>query len=132
MSHSPAFDLAQKIATQVAALTYGVNLFDSTVRSAGPNIPVNSVFVYEDGGPPPLRSMGDVDEIRRVLIQVKARNSMYVAGLTTATSIMAGLKGQSVSTYLDLALGVSSPLKLGQDSTNAHTFGLLYTIVYVE
>jgi len=132
MTHIPATDLATEIGTQVGSLTLGTNLFASTIRAPDSNIPKDSVFVWDDGGLKPLRSMGDSDEIRTVLVHVRVRNVKLAAGSALAHSIMNLLRGDDVSTYLDVEIAISGPRALGKDSDGNHYSGLEYLMTYQE
>lgn len=132
MTHSPALDLATEIATQTAGLTLGTNVFHSMMRGADANIPVNAVFVWETVGPPPQRTMGDPDEIRRALVNVQVRDIKYLTGYDLAYTIMNNLRGDTVATYLDVAVSSGSPSAMGQDSDGNHIFSFIYVMAYQE
>ncbi len=132
MTHTPAGALATEIGTQVASLTLGTDLFDSTIRAADTNIPENCVFVWDGSGPPPLRSMTDPDEIRRAIIMLDVRNAKHAVGRDLALEIMNALRGQDIATYLDLDLVNSSPRALGQDKEGLHHFGTEFILTYQE
>ena len=132
MTHIPATDLATEIASQVASLTLGTNLFHSMIRAADSNVPRDSVFVWGSGGLPPLRTMGDSDEIRMALVIVRVRSAKYADGSVLARSIMNLLRGDDVSTYLEVKTASSEPSALGEDSDGNHFFGIEFLLTYQE
>ena len=132
MTHKPAEALATEMATQVGSLTLGTNVFHSTIRAPDIVVQKNCVFVWDGGGVPPLRTMGEPDEIRRVLVLVDVRDSKYKTGNDLALSIMNSLRAVSIATYLDVALGNSSPRSLGQDAEGLHHFGLEFILTHQE
>lgn len=132
MTHTPAEALATEIGTQVGSLTLGTNLFHSTIRAPDGTIPENSVFAWDGGGAPPLRTMSEPDEVRKSVILVSVRNTKYGTGSDLAILIMNSLRAQSISTYLDLELMNSAPRSLGQDEEGLHHFGLEFILTYQE
>ncbi len=132
MTHIPAIDLATEIGSQVASLTLGTNLFRSMIRAAGSNVPKDSVFVWGSSGLKPLRTMGDPDEIRTALVHVRVRSAKFAAGSTLAHSIMNLLRGDDISTYLEIIVSRSEPEALGKDSDGNHYFGFEYLMTYQE
>ncbi len=132
MTHIPATDLATEIGTQVGSLTLGTNLSDGTIRAPSSFIPKDSVFVWGSGGVEPLRTMGDPDEIRMALVHVRVRSAKFAAGSTLAHSIMDLLRGDDVSTYLEVIVSKSEPMALGEDSDGNHYFGMEYLMSYQE
>lgn len=132
MTHIPATDLATEIGTQVGSLTLGTNLFHSMIRASDSNVPKNSVFVWGSGGLVPLRTMGEPDEIRTALVHVRVRNSKREDGSDLAHSIMDLLRGDIVSTYLEVTVATSEPASLGEDSDGSHYFGFEYLMTYQE
>ncbi len=116
----------------MGSLTLGTNLFASTIRAPGSNMPKDSVFVWGSGGVEPLRTMGDPDEIRLALVHVQVRSAKFAAGSTLAHSIMDLLRGDDVSTYLEVILAKSEPMALGEDSDGNHHFGMEYLMSYQE
>lgn len=132
MTHIPALDLTTEIATQVASLTAGTNLFHGQIRAAGDLVPRNGVFAWGGGGLEPLRTMGDPDEIRKAVVHVRVRNSSYLTGSTLAHSIMDSMRGVAVATYLDVYVAISEPRSMGQDPNGNHYFGMEYVMTYQE
>lgn len=132
MTHIPATDLATEIGTQVASLTLGTNLFHSMIRASDSNVPKDSVFVWGSGGLPPLRTMSDPDEIRTALVHVRVRSAKSDDGSTLAHSIMNLLRGDDISTYLEVIAAGSEPATLGEDSDGNHYFGFEYLMTYQE
>lgn len=132
MTHIPATDLATEIGTQVASLTLGTNLFASMIRAPDTNIPRDSVFVWGSGGLVPLRTMSDPDEVRTALVMIRVRSAKYKDGSDLAHSIMNLLRGDDVSTYLEVAVATSEPAALGEDSDGSHYFGFEYLMTYQE
>lgn len=132
MTHIPATDLATEIASQVGSLTLGTNLFHSMIRAADSHVPRDSVFVWGSGGPAPLRSMGDPDEVRTAMVLIRVRSAKYVDGSNLAHSIMNLLRGDDISTYLDVNSAASGPTAMGEDSDGNHYFGLIYFMTYQE
>ncbi len=132
MSHLPAQALATEMGTQVAALTLGTNLFHSTMRAPDGFVPEDCVFAWTGGGVPPLRTMGEPDEIRSAIVMVGVRDSKYADGNALALSIMNSLRAKSIATYLDLELVNSSPRSLGQDADGLHHFGMEFILTYQE
>ena len=132
MTHTPDIALATEIAAQVASLTLGTNIFHSTVRAPDSRVPVDCVFVWEDGGPTPLRTMGEPDEIRLAVLHVRVRDSVHGDGAALAKSVMNSIRAKSIATYLDLEAMNSGPRALGQDSDGRHYFGLEYVLTYQE
>ena len=132
MTHVPALDLATEIATQEGTLTLGTNIFHSSVRAPDSFIPKNCVFVWGDSGRAPLRTMGDPDEIRVAVVHVRIRNAKSATGSTLAHSIMNLLRGDDVSTYLEVKIAISEPRSMGQDTNGNHLFGMEYLMTYQE
>ncbi len=132
MTHTPAQAIATEIGTQVGALTLGTNLFHSTVRAPDVLVPKDCVFAWNGGGVPPLRTMGEPDEIRSAIVMVGVRDSKYADGNSLAILIMNSLQAQSIATYLDLELVNSSPRSLGQDADGLHHFGMEFILTYQE
>lgn len=132
MSHVPALDLATEIATQEVTLTLGTNIFHGSIRAPDSFIPKNAVFVWGDSGRAPLRTMGDPDEIRIAVVHVRIRNANFSTGSTLAHSIMNLLRGDDVSTYLEVKVAISEPRSMGQDSEGNHFFGMEYLMTYQE
>ena len=132
MTHIPAEDLATEIATQVAGLTLGTNVFHSTLRAPDSDVPKACVFVWGSGGPEPERTMGDPDEIRRAIVSVQVRDPKYKAGSDRIRSIVDALRGDDVATYLDVKVGMSEPLSFGQDADGLHIFATNYVMTYLE
>ena len=132
MTHIPAEDLATEIATQVGSLTLGTNIFHSSIRAPGKSIPKDSVFVWGDSGRPPLRTMGDSEEIRTAVVHVRVRDPKFKTGSDLAHSIMDLLRGDDVSTYLEVKVAISEPRSMGQDSDGNHLLGMEYLMTYQE
>lgn len=132
MSHQPSTDLTAAIATQIASLIAGTNLFDSMVKGSDANIPVNCVFVWNTPGITPLRTMGEPNEIRQAIVQLRVRNSKSGTGLALAFEIFNALRGLAVATYLDVKSAASGPSNLGQDSDGAYYFSASFVMVYQE
>ncbi len=132
MSHIPALDLATEIASQEGTLTLGTNIFHSTVRAPDSFIPKNCVFVWGAPGRAPLRTMGDPDEIRAAVVHVRVRNSKFATGSELIRSIMDLLRGDDISTYLEVKIAASEPRAMGQDSNANHYFGMEYIMTYQE
>ena len=132
MTHTPAIALATEIASQVGSLTLGTNLFHGSIRAPSTHVPVDSVFVWTGGGGRPQRTMGDPNEIRRTTIHVRVRDSDYSDGSTLAYSIINGLRGKSIATYLDLFNAFSDPSDFGQDKDGNQIFGATFVLVYQE
>ncbi len=132
MSHVPSEDLAEHIEGQVGSLTVGTNLFASTMRAPTTGIPENAVFVWDAGGPAPLRTMSEPDEIRRALVAVQIRNEKHGTGIDLAYSIQNSVRADAVATYLDLVAANAGPTALGQDLDGNHIFSLFFMMVYQE
>ena len=132
MTHVPGTALATEIATQVASLTLGTNVFNSMIRAPDSHIPVNSVFVWAQGGLEPLRTMGETNEIRQVIVHVRVRNSKYRAGENLALLIQDSLRAKSISTYLETKAAIAFPRAMGQDSDGNHYFGFEFIMTYQE
>ncbi len=132
MTHIPATDLATEIAAQVASLILPATLVARTIRAHDSNIPRDSVFVWGSGGLPPLRTMGDPDEIRVALVHVRVRSAKYASGSDLAHSIMNLLRGDDISTYLEAISATSEPAYLGDDPDGNHYFGFEYLMTYQE
>lgn len=132
MTHIPATDLATEIASQVGSLTLGTNLFTTMIRGANRDVPKDSVFVWGSGGVGPLRTMGDPDEIRTAIVTIRVRSAKYANGSSLAHSIMNLLRGDDISTYLEVIVSTSEPISLGEDADGLHFFGLTYTMTYQE
>ena len=132
MTHVPATAVATEIGTQVGSLTLNTNLFHSMIRAPDTLIPRDCVFVWDGAGAPPLRTMGEPDEIRRSVVLVNVRSAKYKSGSDLAILIMNSLRAKSIATYLDLALATSSPRALGQDSDGLHHFGTDFILTYQE
>lgn len=132
MTHTPAIALATEIASQVASLTLGTNIFHSTVRAPDARVPVDCVFVWEDAGPTPLRTMSEPDEIRHAVLHVQVRDTSYADGTALSKSIMNSIRAKAIATYLDLENMNSGPRGMGQDSDGRHHFGLVFVLTYQE
>ena len=132
MSHDVGSDLATKMGTDVAGITLGTILFASTVRAPDSDIPVDAVFVWPSGSLPPLRTMGEPDEIRAAAVHVRARDAVYATGMTLAILIHDTLRGLAVSNYLELKAGNSAPIAMGTDELGFHLFGLEFVMTYIS
>jgi len=131
VTHTPAKALATEIGSQIAGLTLGTDLFHSTMRAPDGIIPINCVFVWGSGGLPPQRTHGDPDEIRRAIVNVQVRDRKFNAGDTLIRSILDALRGDDIATYLEIKVGDSEPLNLGQDGDGNHIMALSYIMTYI-
>ncbi len=134
MTHIPARAVTTILDGDVAlGLTLNTDLFCSTQRAAGAQVPVDAVFVFGNSGIPPLRSMGEVAEIRRALVTIRVRWSTFGAGDVKVRGIMNLLQAEPAATYLSkVLLTESEPLPLGQDDQGNHLWSLGCEIVYRE
>lgn len=76
--------------------------------------------------------MSDPDEIRRAVVHVRVRDAKFVDGEAVTFSILNGLRGRDVATYLEMKVSESGPLSFGQNSNGQHVFGLTYIMTYQE
>ncbi len=134
MTHNPSSDIADILDADAGlSLTLGTDLFKSTQRAVSAQVPANAVFVFGNSGIPPIRTMGEVAEIRRVLINIRVRWKPFGAGDTKVRAIMNLLQAEAVSTYLsNVLLTESEPLPLGEDAQGNHMWSLGCEIVYRE
>ncbi len=132
MTHNPAKDVRDLLDSDATlGLTTGTNLFLGTQRAVGGNIPVDAVFIHGNSGIPPLRSMGEVAEVRRPLVNIRVRWSSFGPGDQKIRDIMNVLQASSVTTYLsNVLLTESEPLPLGQDEQGNSMWSLGCEIVY--
>ncbi len=94
--------------------------------------PRDSVFVWAQGGLEPLRTMGEPNEIRMVVVHVRVRDAKYRNGEDLAISIQDSLRAVSIATYLETKAAISFPRAMGQDSDGAHYFGFEFIMTYQE
>ncbi len=134
MTHNPALDVATLLdGDSGLALTLGTDLFCSTQRAISAQVPTNAVFVFGNSGITPLKSMGEVAEIRRPLINIRVRWASFGGGDTKVRAIMNLLQAGVIATYLSKVwLTESEPLPLGEDDLGNHLWSLGCMIVYRE
>lgn len=119
---NPNADLVTFLAGAGLSLTKGTNLYQGAFRGPDGKVGRNAVFVYPSGSPPPVRSMGQTTEVRFALMLVQTRWAKYAEGNLKAQAIQNALQGASISGYLDVVLGESLPVYLGQDEVGDHLF----------
>ena len=131
---NPALDIATELdGNSAVGLTIGTDLFVGQQRDVSSQTPKNSVFIFGNSGVPPIRSMGEVEEIRRVLINIRVRWSSFEDGDTKIRVIMNFLQALEISGYISsVMLTESEPLILGQDGQGLHMWSLGAEIVYRE
>ena len=133
MTHTPTRDLVDNLNTNLAALTTGTNLYDAQVLAPLTGvIPEDAVFVWSTGGRPPERTMGEPDEIRRIIVHFRVRHQKHAIGLTWARDILDQLRAVSISGYLDIVLLIGEPRALGQDADGRNFFGGEVEMVYIS
>ena len=86
----------------------------------------------DSGGPEPERTMQDVDEIRRAIVSVQVRDPKYKTGSDRIHEIVDALRGDDITTYLEVKVGMSEPLSFGQDTDGLHIFATNYVMTYLE
>ena len=113
-------------------LTAGTNLFIGPIKARSAVVPVDAVFATSAGGPPPERSMGQVEETRRAIVSLQVRWSTMVAGDSKIRAIQNALQGAGISGYLDVGSVESEPVLIGRDSEGYYLFLLNFELVYNE
>ncbi len=129
---TPAEDVATDLQTAAIGLTKGTNLFASTERPAGANVPIDCVFVFGGGGAPPERAMGQAEEIRTAVVHVRVRWSSFGGGDTKARQIQNRLQAGSINPYLDVSSIEPEPSAIGQDEDGRHLWVLSFMLTYLE
>jgi hypothetical protein len=134
LTHNPAKDVRTILNDDSAlGLTTGTDLFLGPSRAVGAQVPADAVFVFGNSGIPPLRSMGEVAEIRRPLVNIRVRWSSFGPGDTKIRAIMNLLQAEPIATYLSkVLLTESEPLPLGQDAQGNHMWSLGCEVIYRE
>ena len=117
MSHNPVTTMVALLNADVTlGLTKGTNLFGGAPRGPDADVAVNSVFVSPSAGGLPVRTMGEVAEIRFAVVNVRVRNSKHGAGLEQAIAIQNVIQASVIAGYLDINLLQSAPTLLGEDA----------------
>ena len=134
MTHNPASDVADILdGDSGLELTLGIDLFKSTQRATSAQVPSNAVFVFGNSGIPPIRTMGEVAEVRRALVTIRVRWKGFGAGDIKVRGIMNLLQAEPAATYLSkVLLTESEPLPLGEDEQGNHLWSLGCELVYRE
>lgn len=134
MTHNPAKDIRDLLDGDSAlGLTTGTDLFLGQQRAIGAQIPADAVFVAGNSGLPPIRTMGETEEIRRALVTVRVRWSSFGAGDQKVRDIMNFLQAEPILTYLsNVLLTESEPLPLGEDDQGNHMWSFGCEVVYRE
>jgi len=116
---SPAAEIAAYLATRIAGLTLGDNVF----VGAEPDSPADVVTVYDTGGFAPRQTVDGSNFIRRQTIQVRVRNASFAIGYALAEEIGRELENvvhQNVGTRWYLGVFETSGVAhLGRISTGA-------------
>lgn len=130
---NPVSDLVNTLDGDSAlGLTKGTDLWQGPSRGPNDNIPIDSVFVYSDGGLDPQRFMGQVSEIREALLIVRTRSHKFTVGNLRAQAIQNTLQGAVISGYLDIVATESLPVSLGVDENGNHLFMSIFKMVFEE
>jgi len=80
---SIADEIAGYLATKITGLAVGTNLF----VGGEPEAPANAVTVYDTGGFSPHQTVAGTRFVRHPSIQIRVRNSSFVAGAAIAADI---------------------------------------------
>lgn len=133
MSKDPAKDVMDVLNADVGlSLTTGTDLFKGQIREVSTYVAKDSVFVRGDSGAAPIRSMGQVDEIRFGFVTILLRWRSFAAGDTKIRAITDVLQGVAISGYLDVVATTSEPTIAGNDAEGNHLWSMTYMLVYNE
>jgi hypothetical protein len=113
-------------------LDIGVNLFIGPIRARSTQVPVNAVFVTSAGGPPPIRSMGQVSEVRTAIVSIQVRWATHAAGDAKVRAIQNALQGVAIAGYHDVSALESEPQLIGRDVEGMYLWLHNYQLIYSE
>lgn len=133
MTHNPARSLMNSLDGDSAlGLTKGTNLFYGTIRSTSSFVSKNAVFLLGAAGPPPLRSMQQVDEIRTAFINIQVRWNKFSTGDQKVRDIMNFVQALSVATFIDVRNSQSEPSFIGEEGEGNFLWSLGVEMTYIE
>lgn len=124
----PEQDLAASISTNVAALTFGTNVFYGPERPSKEDTgittdpPAEAAFCWESGGPPAEPFNGESTRLVRAQVRVLVRGDKddYDGGKTLADSVHAATEHASVSGYINVRNLEALPNRLRMDDSGRH------------
>jgi len=119
---TPDITLAQYIATNVAALTYGTNIFAGPVRAPDGYVPVKAAFVQVVGGLRPDGFLGETVSWKDIDLSVFVRSDKddFGGGRDLARSIWPVVQYASLSGYFDVRARDPDALYLSEDTEQRH------------
>lgn len=132
MSHNPLLAVLDQIVAGGLGFTKGTNAFQGPIRGPDANIPIRAIFVTDEGGVEPQRFMGQVAEVRDVLVSVLVRWNKFAAGQEKSRAIQNSLQADTLSGYLDLMSMQGSPIYLGMDDEAHHKWLLQFGVTFEE
>ena len=117
MSH--ANDLAIYLASKIAALTVGTNVF----VGSEPTTPADCVTLYDTGGSAPYQDYSGTEFVTHPSVQIRVRNSAYLTGdilINDIKDVVKRIVHTSLSgTRYDGVFISNEPIHLGKIDTNA-------------
>lgn len=132
MTHLPVEDFTNFLTGQFS-LVVGDNLHKGPISDASA-FPTDCVFVRSAGGIEPLRSMGEVTELRSSILDIRIRNAKHKAGELMGQDILNSMNGVAglPSGYLDAVPLQGEPLDAGIDESGRYIFALNIRLIWSE
>jgi hypothetical protein len=117
-------DLANYLATNLAAWTFNTNLFAGPLRPVDASIPAQAVFCESIGGLPGDGYCGETDVMAhgRVLITVRYPGKEFSDGLAAARAIWSQAYYAEVAGYFETKPTESDPTPMGEGDENLLTW----------
>lgn len=137
MTHDPAKDFANFLATEIGSLTYGTNLFSRSLADRPPEnsaVPSGAVFVSALSGVPPVRAMGEKSELRTSILNITVRDGKNSSARALGQQIIDSMNGLSglPATYLDAVPQSGDPSSDGQDDKGLFLYGVTVILRWSE
>jgi len=129
---NPPQDLRDHLVDAGIGFTKGVNIFTGSLRAAKGVIPVNAAFVNGVDGLPPIRSMGEVEEILTSVVSITLRWGTSGGGDSLMRTVRDTVQGASITGYLDVLAQGSEPIPLGEDADGNHQFMAMVEMTYIQ
>ena len=132
---TPDITLAQHIATNVATLTYGTNIFAGPVRPPDTFVPVLAAFVQVTGGPTPDGFLGETVSWKDIGMSVFVRSAKddWGGGRDLAALIWPVVQYASLAGgYFDVRARDPAALYLQQDTEQRHIYVVACTATIKE
>jgi hypothetical protein len=131
---TPDVALAQHIATNVGALTYGTNIFSGPMSPPDSFVPVKAVFVVVTGGIQPVGFLGETVSWKQIDLSVFVRSDKddFASGRDLARTIWPVVQYASLTGYFDVRARDPDVNYLRYDSEGRHVFQIAATAIIKE